>query len=784
MKALKFFDSILKNNPLDDLIWKYKGETLAKLGNFNEAIDCYNKAIEILPEYMTESLWMLKGRALSQISEFDKAIECFNQVLKINPDSEIAENEKHATKKLKEKSITNAEKEVENLNMRINDAYETHQKLRRQGIQSDILQKTLYDALSNENFKERMLEELIELAKDRKPTKDKPVKQEVTDFISKQKAEVLGIDPIVALRKGTVRPENADEHKRKIREFEEKIKRNPNNSNLRYEMGSNYLGLGEYDLAIKCYNKALILDPNKYMFRLMKGTAYLLSERYHNAFECYQEALRMKPGDANLMTLHQIAGKKIIDNTPVYVNDIDKEKEYLNRFSKSTVSWFERGLDAISKNQYEKALNFFDEALRIEGNYASALLHKGHIYYFRGEYKQAIKYYNKIIELNLDLATLMLELWVNKGVCHRQIGEKEQALNCYGRALEINPQDFDTIFNLGNVLSDLDRLDEALESYNLAIKLASEEKFEPSKMMCNKGLVLIQMKRYNEALYIIDKAIEIDPIYPLSWYAKGLTYKGLNEPKKALECFNESLRFNPELALALYEKAILLNDLGESKEALACFDAVTRIKPGLIINNKEIIQLVRKLASETGPVDNKFTNWYEKGMISLKNNEFANAVLYFDKYLDHDLRNADVWLRIAEGYNYLKRFEYAEQCFNKSLQLNPENPNALKVRDKMGHSSFFESGIFYNLRNPITGVKVEGNNLREKCTQALRIFRPYLILNNSELKIVDIKNKMVHVGLIGDLNEPFGPPDPIYADIESFLRTIDPTLNIVVVKFM
>ena len=66
-KALKMFNSILTDNPLDDLIWRYKGETLVKLGNFKEAVECYNKAIEILPEYNDSHSLML---IFSSIQEY------------------------------------------------------------------------------------------------------------------------------------------------------------------------------------------------------------------------------------------------------------------------------------------------------------------------------------------------------------------------------------------------------------------------------------------------------------------------------------------------------------------------------------------------------------------------------------------------------------------------------------------------------------------------------------------------------------------------------------------
>lgn len=178
----------------------------------------------------------------------------------------------------------------------------------------------------------------------------------------------------------------------------------------------------------------------------------------------------------------------------------------------------------------------------------------------------------------------------------------------------------------------------------------------------------------------------------------------------------------------------------------------------------------------------KLSKLYDKGIKAINNKKYANAILHFDKCLDIDFKNADVWLGISEAYNYLKRYEYAEQCLNKSLQLNPDNPNLSKV--KIGHASFTEPGIFHYLGNPIKGLKVEGNNLNEKITNALRIFQPYLRLNNSNFKILGIKNKMVHIGIVGDLNTFYNLLDPIYGDIESLLHQIDPTLHVVPVKFV
>lgn len=633
-------------------------------------------------------------------------------------------------------------------------------------------------------------------------------------------------DPIEILRNRTVVPKNAKEHEWKIKLHKEALKKDPNNSDLLTDMGNEYLRLGKYELAIKCHNKALKLNPDKFYYKFNKGTAYLLSDKFHNAAECYEEALMMNPTEPNILMLKKVATMKIIEKTPS-IYDTDKAREDLSKHSEIAVDWFNRGMDNMNNRNYEEALDCFDEALRIDNKFALVLLQKEQIFCFRQEFREAIRYFNEIIELNLDQPSMMLELWVNKGICHRRIGEEENALKCYRKALEINPNDFDTWLNMGNVLTDLNRYDDALECLNSAIKLADEANYESAKMRCNKGLVLGKLRRYNEAIEIIDEALEINPVYFPSWLARGLALKGLNKPRKAIECFDEVLRIKPNISLAIYEKANLLYDLGENREALKCFNILSRLDPTLISNDHEKIQLIRKLngtekpqmkycgkcgmklkenerfcfncgssikihkLKEEGSLDQNFSEWSQKGLASIKNKEYANAILYFNKCLDIDLNDAEVWVSIAIAYLYLKRSEYAELCLNKSLQLNPNIPEALILKEKIGYPPFSKSGLSELIGNPIKGLKVEGNNIKDKCTRALKIFRPYLMLNNSVLEIEDIQKSQIRLKITGDLRlkitgdlgDPRSPIGPLYADIQSFLYNFEPPLNVVFVKF-
>ena len=47
--ALSFFDQALSDDPTNADLWNYKGIALRSLGRYDEALECYNKSLEIEP---------------------------------------------------------------------------------------------------------------------------------------------------------------------------------------------------------------------------------------------------------------------------------------------------------------------------------------------------------------------------------------------------------------------------------------------------------------------------------------------------------------------------------------------------------------------------------------------------------------------------------------------------------------------------------------------------------------------------------------------------------------
>ncbi|MCK9267865.1 MAG: tetratricopeptide repeat protein, partial [Alkaliphilus sp.] len=63
--------------------WHYKGMALFQEGKYTEAIECFDKAIAIDPNYT--SVWNTKGWALKELERYSEAIECFDKAISLDP---------------------------------------------------------------------------------------------------------------------------------------------------------------------------------------------------------------------------------------------------------------------------------------------------------------------------------------------------------------------------------------------------------------------------------------------------------------------------------------------------------------------------------------------------------------------------------------------------------------------------------------------------------------------------------------------------------------------------
>ncbi|MCK5255906.1 MAG: tetratricopeptide repeat protein [Deltaproteobacteria bacterium] len=203
------------------------------------------------------------------------------------------------------------------------------------------------------------------------------------------------------------------EYDRAIRIFNKILGRNPNHVQSHNNLGIIYQQTGQFELAKEHFSKALLLDPNDLEAHNNLGIWYKNKGMYDKAIEEFKQVLILKP-----------------DFPEVHCN-----------------------LGAVYNNKgwYDHAINEFKEALRLKPHFTDAMNNLGNAYRGIGWYDQAIDTFKKALAINPDLAITHLNLAI---IYLYQKKDVKKALHHFERVLEIKP-DFSQAEAINNKIEEL-----------------------------------------------------------------------------------------------------------------------------------------------------------------------------------------------------------------------------------------------------------------------------------------------------------------------------------------
>lgn len=74
--------------PLTESAWCTKGYSLAALGQFEEAVEAFDRAIEREPAY--RDAWAGRGKSLATLGRREEAVASFDRAIALKPDEASA----------------------------------------------------------------------------------------------------------------------------------------------------------------------------------------------------------------------------------------------------------------------------------------------------------------------------------------------------------------------------------------------------------------------------------------------------------------------------------------------------------------------------------------------------------------------------------------------------------------------------------------------------------------------------------------------------------------------
>ncbi|MFZ0511733.1 MAG: tetratricopeptide repeat protein [Candidatus Nitrosopolaris sp.] len=135
-----------------------------------------------------------------------------------------------------------------------------------------------------------------------------------------------------------------------------------------------------------------------------------------------------------------------------------------------------KGNEYLSRRDYSMALDYYDQAIKIDPKYADAWINKGLAIHNLRKYNEAIESYDKAIEIDPKYA----DAWNNKGVSLGKLGKYKEAIECCDRAVKIDPNYANAWNNKGIALRILGQQKDADRCFAKARDLSKPHVFRQS----------------------------------------------------------------------------------------------------------------------------------------------------------------------------------------------------------------------------------------------------------------------------------------------------------------
>lgn len=203
----------------------------------------------------------------------------------------------------------------------------------------------------------------------------------------------------------------------------------------------------------------------------------------------------------------------------------------------------------------------------------------------------------------------------NLGVLCWREGNLEEALRHLYRAIELDPEDSDILYNSASVLQAAGELDAAedllrlylqrnpsdepaWEGYTSLLTLKGDSSWkadglsqEVAAVYLSMGKKLVEVKDHQGASEAFARALMIDPEKADAYFELGTIHQELNQEEDALHMFNEALRVNAGHKASVLAKGELLIRQGRTEDAEQLYRSFLGTR-----KDREIEQALKKMA--------------------------------------------------------------------------------------------------------------------------------------------------------------------------------------------
>lgn len=429
----------------------------------------------------------------------------------------------------------------------------------------------------------------------------------------------------------------------------------------------------EFEQAKSDLKKILAEDDKNIEALKLLGLCYMNLEEYKDGQAVFETVVKYKDDASSWFYL-----ANCYDNRDDYLHAIAAYEEVLRMRSGYVDAYKNLAIVYVKNQEPKKAIETARRALDyVQDDYT--------VYYIAGtacmalkSFKEAVEFFEKALELNPEHS----QLYNNLGTCYVTIGNLDKAYENFIKACSIDSENSITYFNIASILQLQNKHEQACEYFEKAYSIEPQDSY-----LTALALSEVKCKRFDKAIQHYKTLISHYPEKSNFQYNLACCYDAIGEYASAIVILAHLVLLNPKSVSMLRKLASIYLKTGKYMSAKELYERI--ILQGNV--SYEIYYEFANICAKTNDLDK--AEKILKKVVEL-NPEFAKAhkdlaVLYLNKRLfDYAEDEFDLALKYApndfdvlfEYANFLHAttdFKKSDEYYQKALQLQPDNYNAL-----------------------------------------------------------------------------------------------------------
>jgi tetratricopeptide (TPR) repeat protein len=324
------------------------------------------------------------------------------------------------------------------------------------------------------------------------------------------------------------------------------------------ELAEIHASRGDLEKAVYPLRKLLSEPTREPALLSLAANVFLGTGHYREALTTSRKALRHAgPGRVDLKVVSVLARFRLgemaeaIHEAEAAVKEHPKDVDLLTALGTMEIEM------GPAHPTYGEAL---EQALKLKPEHIPALYQAGRKAQLEGDFRDAEKVFLKVVRLDPKHAKALGQL----GMARFHLRKHDQAGKDYESALALNPKDYNTWFNLGELRliqagqeKKADRIRalraKAMEGYLRAVELNPDH----AEAHYRAGVLLNGNGQYKEAIRHLEASRKADSRHVPTLVQLAVAYEGLKDPVRAKEYLEKALELDPEDKIVLFKLHLL-----------------------------------------------------------------------------------------------------------------------------------------------------------------------------------------------------------------------------------